>query len=123
MLAAHGLVIIAEEIQSEQTFPYTSLLRFWVASDVGEGKTQRFLLSLYVPHKNLNEVKSKIQVGKVCEIVKADITEIVPKSEVANRFSTNITISCSLKNFKFLAACIYYENMINITTKEDTNVE
>lgn len=122
MLSAHGLIIIAEEIQLIQNYTFTSLIKFWIASDIGEGKTQRFLLNLFVPIKELDTVKSKIQIGKVCEIVKADITEVVSKFENPNRFTTSITISCKLENFKFLSACIYYEDMNGITTKEDTNV-
>lgn len=115
MLAAHGLVIVAEQIKSIDSYEFTSRLKFWIASDIGQGKTQRFLLELVVPNKELEIVKPKIEIGKVCEIIKADIREIQAKTDIPNRFTTNIVLLCKLENFKFLTRCIYYEDLPNIT--------
>ncbi len=119
MLSAHGLVIIAEDISSCVSYNYLTIIKFWVASDMGNGKTQRFQLELSLPNKQLDEIKPKIQIGKVCEIVKADIIEIPPKIEIPTRFSTNVVIKCKLENFKFLSKCIYYEDLPAITIPEE----
>lgn len=118
MLSVHGLVIIAEPIKSIQQFTYMSSIKFWVASDIGNDKTQRFLLDLQVPTKNVEAIKAKIEVGKVCEITHADIIEIPNKTEHPDRFTTNICIRCRMDNLKFLSRCIYYENLTNITKEK-----
>lgn len=118
MLTAHGLVIVAEDISSINPYQYTTNIKFWVASDIGNGKTQRFQLELSVPNSQVELVKSKIQIGKVCEIVKADIFEIPPKTEIPNRFTSNIVLKCKSENFKFLSKCIFYEDIQDITKEK-----
>lgn len=119
MLAAHGLVIIAEAIKSTQKYEYISVVKFWVSSDIGGDKTQRFLLELIVNNKDMEEAVAKLEVGKICEIVKADVREVPQKLENPNRFTTNIVLACKYENFKVLAPCIFYENLSGITKKKE----
>lgn len=118
MLSVHGLVIVAEDINSINPYQYTTNIKFWVASDIGNGKTQRFQLEVSIPNSQLETIKKKIQIGKVCEIVKADIIEIPPKVEIPNRFTSNIVLKCKSENIKFLSKCIFYEDISNITKEE-----
>ncbi len=116
MLSVHGLVIISSSIEQEYKNTFGSRITFWVSSDIGDSKFQRFKVNLWIPNKDIESVKNKIEEGKVCEIVKADIKEI-PSKYPDYKF-TSIVLECKLENFKFLSVCIYHEDIIGITTKK-----
>jgi hypothetical protein len=116
MLALHGLVIIAEEIQQELTYPYTSILKFEVASDDGAGKTSRHYIDLYVPKDKLAEAKDRIKVGSVCEIVHGTWAEVAGKQVENNpRRYSKVELKIKWENFKVLAPCVYYDKISGIT--------
>ena len=120
MLSIHGLVIIAEEVQTEVKYPYITILKFEVASDSSDGKTIRHYLTLFTPNDKAAETKERIKPGVICEIAYGTLIELISKNtqdEPASRRYSKVELKVKLENFKFLKPCVYYEGIPDITAK------
>ena len=116
MLHLSGLVVIASEDVKEIAFEYNSILKFEVASDIGNGKTQRHYINLTVPKKQVEEVKSKLVMGAVAEITHGTWNELTSSTHEEGRIRySKVELKVKWENFKILKLCVYYEGVENIT--------
>src|SRR3954465_1259869 len=96
MLSIHGLVIIAGDnlgssaIISEYKTKTGIKIKIFVSSESPysskEIKMDRYPMSIWVPMAHLEEARSKLIVGKICEIVKGSINPL-PNQDPTRTFN------------------------------------
>jgi hypothetical protein len=122
MLNVHGLVIVASEIVWEQAYQHTTIVKFEVASEALSGETTRHMISISIPNDKVQSFKQDLEVGKVCEIVLANLDEKpIKNSENYIKKYTYIEFRTRYENFRILQPCIYYSGLKNITESVATN--
>ncbi len=116
MLSLHGLVIIASEIKAIKPIKSSFIIEFEVSSEYGPGKLARHNMSLFCSEKDLEDIKTKIKIGTVCEISHATFTEFTGQNNYdPSKFYSKVWINTGSKNIKFLKIPFYYENLPDLT--------
>lgn len=116
-LSTHGLVIIASGIIWERRYEHSTYYVFQVASDNTDGTTTRYEISLSVSNYRAEQIRDKIQVGTVCEIVLGTLVskQTTSDTELPQSIKQSISINVKQEQFKFLKPCIYYEGIRKVT--------
>src|SRR6185436_13475092 len=119
MLSIHGLVIIAGDtlgasaIIDEYKSKKGSRLKIIISSEStdysGKSKMNRHLMSIWVPEVHLEEARTKLIVGKICEIVKGTLEPI--KTQDLNKGFNVISINVMYSDIRILNSCVYYPDI------------
>jgi hypothetical protein len=124
MLSIHGLVIIAGDAQGiitirETPAKFGSYLSLMVASDNGKGTTTRHYMSVICQKDKVEEAKSKLVHGSVCEITHATWTELpsLLQKTATGEAPSRVSITVEYKNLKILKIPFYYTSIEGVTTK------
>lgn len=125
MLSFHGLVIICTDNSTYTVKDWGAFVNTEVIVSTADHTVSKYLLEIIVYLKNLDELKSKLTKGTVCDISHGDIVEYKSKFDKETIYYNRIRFRVHFDDIKFLKIPMYYETVADklvFETKGETDV-